>query len=331
MPIYIKPLQIIQFYIDGPNEIPEYSQRKFTIKARCKDGDILDLTENCLISIESQNCGYRINNGKLIISCKEFANDDEVCVVNATFLDEDTNITYYTSKILYISKILYNTFKINFEFENNDQERMITYKNDCLFSIGDLDTGMFNSIKFKVLLYGPSLNTYDETKNVEIYEVGSSYLNIETETVGEAENIEYYKKITLKSLINTEIEKEIILLFVYNEKISGRSIIKPYSIKIFSINSTPTIVSLIVEVSKYVFNENDRGEYSIFGVTTTGEKIDITNSCSVDIFVPINGVILDSYRSLIITNGLSNNSAGYLKASYNDEIIKCENLFFVRT
>ena len=56
LPIYIKPFQLIQFYIDGPFEIPEHEEREFTIKARCKNGDILDLTENCTISIESQNC-----------------------------------------------------------------------------------------------------------------------------------------------------------------------------------------------------------------------------------------------------------------------------------
>ena len=229
LPIYIKPLQIIQFYIEGPFEIHENEEEEFTIKARCKDGDVIDLTRNCTISIESQNCGYRIDDGKLIIGCKEFANDDEVCTVNATFVDTDTNITYYTSKILYVSKTLYNTFKIEFEFDNEAQERMTTFRNDCLFSLGNLDTGEFNLIKFKTLLFGPTLATLDKTNEVKIYEIGTSYLNIETERISDAN---YLKKITLNSLNNDE-ETEIVLLFVFNDSISGRSIVKPYSVKIF--------------------------------------------------------------------------------------------------
>ena len=273
--------------------------------------------------------GYRISNGKLIIGCKEYANDDEVCIVNAIFTDTDTNISYYTSKILYVSKVLYNTFKIDFQFENENQNRMINYRNDCLFSMGSLDTGNFTTIKFKTSLYGPSLASYDETENIEIYEIGTSYLNIQTESIGENENRQFYKKITLKSVENIDGEKEIVLLFVHNDKISGRSIVKPYSVKIFTATATGDIKSLRITLSKYLFNDNDQGLYSVYGITSTGDEINITSLCTVEVKTPITGVSTDLSTSMIITNTLSNNAAGYFKASYND-ITKYEDIYFVK-
>ena len=44
------------------------------------------------------------------------------------------------SKILYIEKTLYNSFKIDFQYNNEAEKRMTSYESDCLFSMGLLDT-----------------------------------------------------------------------------------------------------------------------------------------------------------------------------------------------
>ena len=254
----------------------------------------------------------------MIIGCKEYANDDEVCVVNATFTDTDTNITYYTSKTLYVSKVLYNTFKIEFQFDDEEQERMITFNQNCLFSLGYLDTGEFNFIKFKTFLYGPSLATTNETKSVKIYEIGSSYFNIETLESGDINNPIYTKRISLNTVENIDGEKEVILLFVYNDPISGRSIVRPYSVKIFASLTSGDIKSIEIVCSSYVLNENDNKTYTVYGTTSTSERIDITNLCNIELRTPTSGTSLNTATNSIITTTFSSNAAGYIKATYNN-------------
>ena len=329
LPIYIKPLQIIQFFIDGPHKIPEGGTEEFYLKVRSKDGRVFDITSNCEISLESKNCSYRIQDGKLIIGCKEIANDDEVCVVNATYLDSDTNISYYTSKMLYVDKILYNTFKIDFQFDSDDQNTMKTYRSDCLFSLGILNGSYFNNIKFKASLFGPSLAQIEQTKNIEVYEIGTSYLNIETIESGEIGNLQYTKSITLKSLENINGEKEIVLLFVYNNSISGQSIIKPFSVKLFTSVSSGGIQQIILDCSKYLLHNNDSATYIIYGKTSSGVTENITNFCEVSFISPLTGVSLNTNTNTINTTELSNNGVCSLKIKYNN-LVRYEEIYFVK-
>lgn len=329
LPIYIKPLQIVQFFINGPNQIPESNTEEFTAKIRSKDGRIIDITSDCEFSLESKNCSYRVESGKLIIGCKEIANDDEVCVVNASYLDQDTNITYFTSKILYVDKILYNTFKVNFQFNNAEQDLITSYGGNCLFSLGMLNGSYFNNVKFKISLFGPTLAENEQTKNIEIYEIGTSYFKIETLESGEIGNLQYTKSITLKNSDNIDGEKEIVLLFVYNDTISGKSIVKPYSAKIFTSVSSTGFKQIILNCSKYLLHENDSLTYEIYGKTLTNTTKNITNFCIISFISPLSGISLNTNTNTISTTTLSNNGVGYLKIEYN-EIIKYEEIYFIK-
>lgn len=332
LPIYIKPLQILKFYIDGPNEIPEGTEKEYLIKAICKDGKELDLTESCNISIESRNCTYRISeNGKLIISCINGSYDDEIFTINATFLDEDTNITYYTSKTLYISKILYNTFRIDFRFNNEEEEIIKTYNNNYLCSLGSLENYYIPSAEFKVSILSPALHSIDKTKDIQIYEIGTSYLNIETITEENDENLNYIKNISLKSLNDIEGEKDIILLFVYNDLITGKSIIKTFFIKIIVPinNNIENIRSLSINCSKNSLYDNDSIQYTVYGITPSNQYLDITDLCRIEVKTPILGYNIDYNNHTINTENLSREGTGYIKATYNNYLVDYAEIYFI--
>lgn len=326
--INICPLKIVSYYIGGPEIIKEGEFAEYTVHGRLSNGDIIDLTNESEIVINSLNCTAVKKNGKIRVACMEHAYDNELFTLTVKCNSVNGYFTSIASKMITVEKTLYTTFKI-LRYDGDPQEtknNLLTstiHSNDKIGDIGYMENSDYDEINFKAILFGPGLDEFNDPDNITVKEVGTSHLSIEKITLNE----EPYFKLTLINKDNIEGKKDIILMVNHVDKISGKLTSGVYYVTAH-VSAKANIKQIKLTLDRYLLESNSESSYRIYGISSLGEIIELNGLADIVINTPLKSVSIDFVEHKLKTGEILKDAAGYVKAVYND-LVTYEDVYFV--
>ena len=233
--IQIAPLELVNYYINCPNEILENESIQFSIIGKFSDGSIKDLIQSSIISLNSTNC---IRNGN-VINSKSIAYDNELITLNAQYTYD--NVIYNASKQILVKKKIYTGFNIseNCGDEPTYNPNYLNLRPSILFGnsirvLGKILSGE-NSLPYLTAQIKPVLSGnnifLNDIKNITIKELNTSYLTFNKDINNNLISISINDE-SFNTILGTV--KEVLILLMYNDYKTGKALVQPETIKIYN-------------------------------------------------------------------------------------------------